>query len=330
MAKVIEMRAGKWVANALHAAVELGIPDALADGPRTPEQLAEATGTVPQRLEMLLRALATAELLEIDEDGRYALAPPGNFVRSDVPGSIRGFAVLGGRPWYDEAWHQLLEGLRTGRTPMVEAHGEVMDRFIEHSPKDRRAFQSALTGLTTGIAPVLVDVIDPEGAERIVDVGGGQGALLTSLLEAAPDAEGVLLDLPAVAEDAGQIPKEGGVADRCELTGGDFLQSVPADGDLYVLSMIVHNWSDEDNLQILANVREAIGPDGRLIVIDPLVDRTEPGIDALLDLELFVMEGGWLRTADEIDALVSKAGFDVERVAPTPSPFHGIVEATPT
>ncbi len=330
IATVLPLIAGKWTSRALHAVCELGIPDALADGPRSVDALAEATGTKAGKLERVLRALASLGIFRQETDGRYELTPAGNLLRSDVPESVRGFVLIGGRTWHDEAWQGLLEGLRTGTTPIEAVHGAPsMDRFMEDRPEDQQAFQDGLTGLTTGVAPLIADVVDPADGAHIVDVGGGHGALLAALLDAAPGARGTLFDLPSVIGSAGGPLERAGVADRCELVGGDFFESVPKGGDVYVLSQILHNWKDEEAVDLLAYVRDAMPPEGRLVIVDSLLaPGDQPDFGKLLDLELLVMEGGGQRTRDEIRGLVEKAGFEVERVVETPTPF-AVVEALP-
>ncbi len=330
IAKVLPVIAGKWTSRALYAVCELGVPDALADVPRSVDALAEATGTHAGKLERIMRALASLGIFREDAEGRYRLTPAGNLLRSDVPESVRGFVLIEGRAWHDQAWQGLLEGLRTDTTPIEAVHGAPsMDRFMEDRPEDQQAFQDGLTGLTTGVAPLIADVVDPDDGEHIVDVGGGHGALLAALLEAAPGAQGTLFDLASVIGSAGEPLERAGVADRCELVGGDFFEGVPEDGSVYVLSQILHNWEDEQALGILANVRDAISPEGRVVIVDSLLAaRNEPDFGKLLDLELLVMESGGQRTQAEILGLVEKAGFEVEQVVETPTPF-AVVEAQP-
>lgn len=328
IAKLLPLLGGKWAAFAVHATAELGVADALFDGPRTPEQVAKATGIRVDGATRLLRALSVLGVTEAEGD-RYALTPVGAHLADDGPASLAGLAKIQGRPWHDRAWEGFVEQLRTGECAMQTVHGETFNRFIADRPADERAFGEAMANFTEMNAPPIVASYDFSDLRTIVDIGGGYGSLLAEILEEAPDSEGVLFDLPTVAETAEQRLAGTDVGDRIDVEGGDYLDAVPEGGDAYVLSSILHNHEDAEAIELLSNVREAMASDGRVVIVDFLLDGPEgPGFAAMLDLELYVLLGGRQRATDEFAELLSKAGFGEPTVHETPTPMS-VVEAAP-
>jgi SAM-dependent methyltransferase len=322
---------GSYMTRAVHAAAKLGVPDALGGGARTYEEVARVTGTDADRMRRLLRALASLDVVRDLGEGRFELTPVGNCLRSDVPGSLHPFMLLHDGQWWEIEC--LPDCVKTGRNAYELRHGQAPFAFISQHPELDALFNSAMTTLSAITAPALAQAYDFSSVRRIVDVAGGHGLVLASLLKAYPHLRGILFDTPPVVEGAKPLLARDGVADRCEVVGGDMFESVPAGGDLYLLSHIVHDWNDGPASKILQACRRAMGPETRLLIVDlVLPERVEPDPritgDMLFDLIMMVSMGGRERSAGELAALLGTAGLRVERVIPTAIPDK-VVEAVP-
>ena len=249
------------------AAAELGLADALAGGPRTPDEIAHEVGADGPSLHRLLRMLVATGIVTESEPGRFALTPVGETLQTRRPGSLRpALAML------SELLLPALSGLgqsvKTGQPAFERVFGAPLYEFLtEHPDQDERFAQAmrAMRGFAGGIA----DVYDFEGVRTLVDVGGGQGWRTIEILQANPDLRAILFDRPNVIERARVVLAEAGVGERCELVGGSFLEAVPDGGDCYLLAAVVANWDDASVLTILRNCRRAMPDDGRLVIFEP-------------------------------------------------------------
>jgi hypothetical protein len=327
--QVIQMVTGLWLSRAVYAAAQLGIADLIGDGASEVEHLATATGTHAPTLRRLLRMLASVGLFRSDERGRYALTPLGATLRSDAPGAARSSAITLGGPWWWSAWGEFEHSLKTGETGMQKAHGQGIFDYLSQHPEDASHFNATMIGIHGGEPAAVATAYDFSGIGTLVDVGGGTGNLLTTILEANPALNGVLFDLPHVATEAERSIAAAGLADRCRVESGSFFEAVPAGGNVYMLSHIIHDWDEETCVKILANCRRAMGSDGRLLIVESVLSPgDEPDFGKLLDLVMLVIPGGQERSEDEYRDLLAKAGFRLTRVVPTQSAV-GVVEAVP-
>ena len=241
---LFRMVTGYYVSRAIYVAAKLGIADLLADGARGHDELAEATGTQADSLRRVLRLLASAGVFTEEKDGKFALTPIGACLRSRVPGSMRAAALLFGSIT-QQAWGDLLHGVETGGPAFRRAFGmEPFDYMAAH-PDEAANFHAAMANFTRHIATEVAAAYDFSPFRRVVDVGGGNGALLAGILGANPTLTGIVFDLPDVAARASEQMRELGLADRCEIVGGDFLEQVPGGGDAYLLKHVIHDWNDE-------------------------------------------------------------------------------------
>ena len=300
--------------QAIHVAAKLGIADHLSLGPRTADDLAGRVSAHAPTLRRVLRFLVASGVFVENEDGRFALNRVAEFLQTAHPRSMRPSAIRAGEGMWNVAG-RLLSAVQTGSTPYEEIHGTT---FFERAGATE--FGARMSSTTAGLGEAIAGLETIAGAKRVVDVGGGNGALLTQLLAARPQLEGVLFDRPAAIEAAQKT-----ITDRCELVAGDFFESVP-DGDAYLLSWILHDWDDEKATRILRACRG-----GRLVIVEVILpDRAEamvtaPGVLAdpyTLDLQMLLLTGGRERTLDEYRALLDGAGFEVRRVTPLDS-FRG-------
>jgi hypothetical protein len=331
---LLQVITGYASAQIVHVAAQLGLADLLTDGPRSVEDLAAATGTHAPSLARLVRALAALGIVAEADGGRIELTPLGVPLRSDVPGSVRDAVLFLVGEWFWRAWGGLLHSLRTGEPAFDRIYGMSNFEYWEHEPEAgaiHDAFFRAMTRTTN--APIVASY-DFSRFGIVVDVGGSTGALLAAILVAHPGVRGILFDLPHVVSGAGSVLAEAGVADRCEVVGGSFFESVPKGGDAYVLRYVIHDWDEERSVAILRRCREAMAPGAVLLLVEQVVpERLEAVPEARrvtrLDLQMLVLTpGGRERTAEEFRSLLRAAGFELRAVNPTASPFC-MLEAVP-
>jgi hypothetical protein len=323
------MIGGGVLTQLVYVAVKLGVPELLREGPRPADALAAATGAEPRTLYRLLRALASLGVLIEDDRRRFALAPAGELLRDGVPGSLRGSALFHGEPWCWQAFGGLLGGVQSGTTPFLHVHGAGFFDYLARHADAAEAFHEHMLALTGQDAAALTAAYDFGGLGRVVDVGGGHGALLAAILHAHPGTRGVLFDRPSVVEGAREFLGMEGVADRCELVGGSFFDSVPVGADAYLLKDVLHDWEDEPAIAILRACRSAMGSVARLLVMERVIPPgTAPAAGTLTDVVMLVLTGGRERTEVEYRALLEAGGFALGRIVPTGSSLS-VLEARP-
>ena len=321
-----------WVPQAIYTAAALGIADALADGPRTSADVARSVGGDGESVHRLLRGLVALGLCDMADDGAFELTPLGGCLRSGTRDSVRSWALLMGSPMCWGSWGRLIDVVRSGESiPRLDGWGSAFD-FRDTHPAEAAVFDQAMVELTRHLAGGIAASYDFAGIRTLVDVGGGFGALLPPILAANPALHGVVFDQPSCREGALRLFEKVGLADRCEFVDGDFFDAVtPAGADAYLLKSVIHDWDDAQCLAILRNVRAAMAPDSRVLVVEPIVpDR--PGsspYDLMIagtDLNMMVMTGGKERTETEFRALLEAAGLPVTRIVQTPATMS-VIEA---
>jgi orsellinic acid C2-O-methyltransferase len=309
------------MSQAVCVAAELRLPDLLANGPRTATELAEATGSHTPSLHRLLRALASVDVCSERDDGTFALGAMGALLRGDAPNGLRSWTIwCGGYMW--PVWGKLRDSVRTGKSVQQLAGGTEGFGHLVHDPKAAADFNAAMVELTRLIADEVIRAYDFAGIRRIVDIGGGHGALVTAILKANPGMRGAVFDLPHAIEGAKAYLANEGIADRCDFIAGDFFESIPGGGDAYLLKNIIHDWNDERSIVLLRNCRQAMPPNGRLLVVEQVTPgRLEalPAHRALAwtDLAMLISPGGRQRTKAEFCALFATAGLAVARTIHT-------------
>ena len=305
-----------FVVQSIHVVVRLGIADVLEAEPLTADQLADRVQAHAPSLKRLLRALATLGVFAEDSEGRFSHTELSKTLRTDDPGSVRAWALMLGAHFVWRPLGDLYESVRTGTGGFSRLYGERFFEWTRTHPEDGAIFNAAMTSGSTNAATALLAAYDFSRFECVVDVGGGHGALLASILAANPNARGILYDLPNVVVGAERL-RMGEIAQRCEIVGGDFFKTVPAGGDAYLLSRVIHDWADDAALTILGHCRRAIPPDGRLLLVEGLSKPpNEPDPNKFLDV-WFIGGGGGERTEAEYRALLRLGGFSLERVVPT-------------
>lgn len=318
MATVRGLINGHWITQAIHVLVRLEIPDRLSAVPRSATELAVDVGAHEQSLYRLLRALAAIGLLNELPDRRFELTEMGETLRSDVPGSLAGWAGFVARPYEWQVWGRLYEAVMTGEHAFRLEHGTGPWEYRQSHPEEVAVFNRAMNSVTGLISSEVVAAYDFSTAKTVVDVGGGGGLLLTEILKGNPGSRGILFDLPATVADARAFVTASEVSDRCDLVGGDFFKAVPSGADLYILKSILHDWYDEPASAILKTVRAASRPDSLLLVIERILEGPNEGAAAKLsDLNMMVAAGGQERTREEWERLFAGAGWRLDEVRPT-------------
>ena len=320
--QMLQVISGFWVARCVYILAKLGIADLIKDESQTADQLAAATGSHGPALFRVLRALVAVGIITQDEQNRFGATPLSDTLRSDVRGSLRAFAMTELGEEHYPAWGELLHSVHTGGIAFDHAFGENCWEFFAKHPENARIFNDAMSGMTAQANEALHAAYSFAGIKKIMDVGGGHGGLITSILEKQPDTRGVLFDSPEVIEGAQPKIATSDIADRCELVGGDFFQSVPSGADAIILKWIIHDWNDEQSVAILKNCHRALPANGKLILVEAVVPETsEMHFSKFIDLNMLVMTGGRERTEKEFRRLYEDSGFNLTRIVPTESPF---------
>jgi SAM-dependent methyltransferase len=323
------MISGCWLTGCIHAAARLGLASRINGAPRPVAELAGEAGADEDALYRLLRALASVGIFAERGDRSFSHTPLSEALRPGVPGSLHGVAVMTGL-LHLRAWPEIVHSVRTGGTAFEKVFGMGIFEHLADDVEAAEAFDEAMAGFTAVTAAAVVKAYDFAPYATIVDVGGGNGTLLAAILHAHPELRGTNFDLPSVLERARTSLAAAGLGDRAEAVAGDFFTAVPAGGDVYTLKTIVHDWDDERAIAILKNVRRAMQPGGRVLVIESVIDPSggtgAPG--KLLDINMLVMTGGRERTPAEFAGLLAAAGLSLGRmVAATPT-VH-VIEGLP-
>ncbi|AKF82189.1 O-methyltransferase [Myxococcus fulvus 124B02] len=318
-----------WVSRAVYSAARLELADRMAEGMHEVSELAKATGTHGPSLRRLLRTLTGLGLVTQVGEHRFALTSLGDVLRADAPGAVRGTVLSLGGDWDWRTFGECMHSLRTGEPSFDKALGMPFFPYLAQNREEGHEFNTAMQGFFDHEPPLIAEAHDFSQFRTLVDVGGGSGNLLTSLLAANPGTKGLLYDQPHVAEDARRLIAARSLAHRCEFQAGDFFECVPSGGDAYLLSHIVHDWELSKCLKLLGNCREAIPAHGRLYLIDgvlPEGDAPHPG--KVLDWVMLNVTGGMERTEKEYAELLHQASFELTRVISTRS-SSSLVEARP-
>jgi SAM-dependent methyltransferase len=310
--------------QAIYVAAKLKIADLLAEGPHTVDELAEMTGAHAPSLYRVLRALAGMGVFIEDDERRFGMTPLAEPLRSDVPGSQWAFAVMMGEEHY-HVWGDLFFAVETGQNAFERIYGMPVFEFLSENPEKGRIFDAAMTSIHGRETLPLLDAYDFSDIELLADIGGGNGSVLTAVLQRHPKLRGLLFDLRPVIERSRRNLKFAGFAGRCQLATGDFFQSVPAGADAYLLRHIIHDWNDEKAMLILRNIHRAMKADGRLLVLETVLPPgNQPSPARFLDLTMMLVPGGQERTEEEYRRLFGDAGFRLTRIIPTSSPISVI------
>lgn len=320
-AQLAQMATAYWVSDIVYVAAKLSLADHLAEGPKTAEELAGPTGTHAPSLYRFMRALANLGIFTEDSTHRFALTPLGDALKTGAPGSARATILTIASDWWVRGFRNLLYSVETGKSGFEKSLGMPLFDWLAKHPEEASMFSETMVGFHSAEAAAVAAAYDFSGLTTIVDVGGATGDLLTTILNNNLGTRGILFDLPHVVRDAPALIQSRGLGERVRIEGGSFFEGVPSAGDAYLLSHIIHDWSEEQCLAILSNCRRAMNPGGRVLIIEivlPDGDMPHPG--KIFDMMMLVGPGGRERTEQEYSTLLGKAGLRLTRVVPTESP----------
>jgi hypothetical protein len=312
--QMMKMIVSKWISKPIYVAAELGIADELSRGGKTIEALARTSNTHAPTLYRIMRALASAGIFCETRERFFELTPLAECLKT---GAMRSFALLFNARWNDRAWEYLLDSVRTGTSAFEIAYDQPLFQWLENNPDAARLHDEANAVKSAQSHRAVVDVYDFSNIRHLTDVGGGRGALMSEILAANPRMKGVVADLPGVAREAGTMIQDSGFSDRCTVAECDFFDRIPAGSDAYLMSNILHDWSDDACTTILKNCHQAMTLQSILLVVEMVVPAgNAPSVVKLLDLEMLVMTGGRERTLAEFRHLFGIAGFQLARCIP--------------
>jgi O-methyltransferase/methyltransferase family protein len=325
---VLQLLNGAYVAGAVSCLAQLRIPDLIEAAPKSAEELASEIGADPQALYRLMRATANVGVLSEGHDGKFSHTPMSAVLRSDATPSLRAFAIMGGREWHGRGWSRLEYCVRTGKQALDQIYGAPIFEFLKQNPVEAQIFNDAMTELSMIDGPAVAEAYNFDGIRSIVDVGGGHGLLLATILKRNTHLRGTLYEMPHVIAGAANGPLKP-VMERCTLASGDMFSSVPAGADAYIMKHIIHDWPDDQCLKILKACRTSVNSGGRLLVVDNVI---QPGNDfspgKFLDLQMLIFPGGCERTEKQFRHLFAGAAWQLSRIIPTTSAVS-IVEGVP-
>jgi hypothetical protein len=327
--QLVQMAMGHWVSRIVLVAAELKIADLLASGPRTAEELAGPTGAESAPLYRFLRSLANLGILTEGDDRRFGLTPVGEALKTGAPGSARASILTIASDWWIEGFRELNYSVKTGKSGFQKALGAPIFDYLAQRPEAASLFSETMIGFHGEEAAAVAAAYDFSGVSTLVDVGGATGHLLTTVLAHNPSMRGILYDLPHVVRDAPALLAAHGMVDRVKIEEGSFFERVPEGADAYLLSHVIHDWTEPQCLTILGHCRRAMRPGSRLLIVEMVLPSGgEPHPGKMLDLMMLVGPGGQERTVPEYTALLEKAGFRLTKVVPTASAVS-VVEAAP-
>lgn len=325
--QLVQMGNAYWVTCIVHAAAKLGLADKLAAGAKSAADIASTAQLDAPALHRLMRSLAGLGILTEKDDKRFALTPLGEALKTGAPGHARATILTFGSRYFMGAMADLTESVRTGKTAFETIHGMPAFDYLAQHPEEASLFNETMIGVHGGEPPAVAEAYDFSPLETIVDVGGSTGNMLATILGRHQHLRGILADLPHVVKEAPAFLASKGVAERVAIEPHDFFKSAPKGGDAYILSHVIHDWSEAQCLAILGNVRAAMPAEARLLVVEMVLPgKDEPHFGKILDMVMLALPGGEERTASEYEALLAKAGFKLTRIVPTQSPAS-VIEA---
>jgi len=327
--QLVQMAMGHWVSEIVYLAAELEIADLLASGSRTAEDLAGPTGTTAGPLYRFLRGLANLGILTESPNRRFGLTPLGEALKTGAPGSARASVLTIASDWWANGWRELPYSVRTGKSGFEKALGMPVFDYLAKQPEKASLFSETMIGFHGEEPAAIAAAYDFSGISTLADIGGATGHLLATVLGKNPNMRGILFDLPHVVADAPALLDARGMTDRVKIEKGTFFDRIPEGADAYLLSHIIHDWSEPQCLTILGHCKSAMRQDARLLIVEMVLpEGDEPHPGKMLDLMMLVGPGGQERTVPEYSALLAKSGFRLTKVVPTSTPVS-VVEAVP-
>ncbi len=324
---MLQISLGQILSKAVCTIIKLNVPDLLVDNPKTAEELAELTGSHALSLGRLLRYLASLNIFAIDEQERFALTPLSDVLRTDAPSSPRDWILFNAEPWRWELSQSFEKVIATGLSAYEHVYQKTVYEVFNEKPEYAIAFNKAMKSWSSSLPNAVVNAYNFQTANLVVDVGGGMGDLLIAILEANKTVNGILFDQLNVIQEAQNFIANKEIVNRCKLVDGDFLKSVPSGGDLYIISYVLMDWSNEDCITILKNCRASMSNNGSLLIIEPFADvSNEQTFAQYTDMIMLQETSGRVRTLKEWNTLLDSSGFTIKNIIPTGTLSMNIIE----
>ena len=328
-AQLIRIGTAYWASQMLLTAARLELADRFEEKPKNAEEFAHELKLNPRAFYRFLRTLAGMGLLEETENHMFTLSTLGEALKKNAPGSAHATILTLAGDMCARSWDQLLYSLQTGETGLTKAFGQSLFKYLAAHPDEAALFSETMVGFHGAEPPAVARAYDFDRFSSIIDVGGATGNMLVHILNEYRELRAVLFDLPHVVSGAPAFLEAQGIADRVSIESGSFFDAVPAGHDAYILSHIIHDWDEERCIRILRNCRDAIDPNGQLLIVEMVLpEGNAPHPGQMLDMMMLVGPGGQERTPTEYAELLAQADFALTRVVPTGSDAS-IVEATP-
>jgi len=324
--QMMQIITGFWTSCCIYNAAKLNIADLLGNKPQTTEQLAEATHTDAPSLYRMMRALASVDIFSENEKGEFSNTVLSETLKSDVPVSMKAMTIAQLGDHYN-AWGNLLYSIKTGNIAFDKVEGMDIWKYYETHPEEGLNFMKAMTGSTPAAIKNVIPAYDFSAFKTIVDVGGGNGALLMAILQTAMDAKGIVFDEEYVTDETQKEIAAKNLGERCSTKAGSFFDILPDGADCYLMKHVLHDWNDEKSIQILSNCNKAMKPGSKLLVIEAVIPTgNTPHPGKFMDINMMAMTGGKERTEKEFSTLFAKAGLKLTRVIHTPVPTLSVLE----
>lgn len=328
---VLQAAFGYVVSACLGVFVKLGIADLLGDETMDVKQLSQKAGADEEYLFRVLRALEPAGIVRRVSPRVFGLSGAGLLLRKNAPQSLAAGAEWLTDPLHFKLYSELRGSIESGATTFDRVYGEPFFNWVsrQENANEAAVFNDAMTSFSEMCIAALLDAYNFGPIGRLIDVGGGHGAILRSILKAYPRMHGLIAEMEAVIPQTRTAIAQDGLASRCGAVACDFFAEVPAGGDAYFMKHILHDWADEPASRLLRNIRAVMPKHGRLLLAECVLDDSAaPHPGKLLDIEMIAFVGGKERTASEFRQLLLQSGFVLKRVIPTRSPFS-LLEALP-
>ena len=323
--QIMQLSTGYVASTCLYVAVKLRLPDLLDAAPRSSADLARELHVNEDALYRVMRTLTSLGVFEDKGSRTFANNLASSMLRSATPGSMYDMALWMSDPFHFQVYANALHSVKTGNPAVEKTFGVPVFEWFPKHPEESEIFNNAMTMFSAMVIPAVLEVYDFSGIGTLIDIAGGHGRVLTSILQKYPSMRGVLFDLEHVLAGARPVIESLGLADRCRTVTGDFFKAVPEGGDAYIMKHIIHDWDDERAAAILKNIRAAMTRGGRVILVESVVTPgSQPDFAKIIDVEMLLMPGGRERTAQEFRDLFARAGFELTRIIPTKSPLSVI------
>lgn len=318
--KMHDFFAGYTISSAIFAAAKLGIADRLGEEPMTVSHLAKILSVHESSLYRLMRALASVGIFKEVGQQSFVLTTLAATIRKDAANSLRDLIIMCGSNWHWQTWGGLLHTVETGEPAFVDAFKTNFFPYIQKNPEVARDFNAAMTSLSSLSNYAIASSYDFSKARCIVDIGGGQGGLLAAILKQHPNSTGILYDLPEVVASATALLEREQIKQRVEVLGGDFFQSIPQGGSLYMIKHVLHGINQEQSVLLLKNIANVMPSSGKLLIIEMMIsEKNKPSYSKFNDLEMMLLSGtGRERTAHEFSEIITQSSLSIARILSMP------------